>query len=64
MTKTSHESKCRWMCPNGCEVDHVLVCGGPFLDDPDRPNMYFRMEQEGGYTDLYADGTQEARLCA
>lgn len=36
-----------WSCPNGCNPDRVLVCGGatPWFnhgnEDPDMPNIYF-----------------------
>lgn len=51
-----------WVCPNGCEIDHVLVCGGPAsAEDPDSPNIYFQMKLDETYTDLFADGTSGVR---
>lgn len=46
----------QWSCPNGCEIDHVLVCGGE-LGNADGPNIYFQMKTDGTYTDLFMNGT-------
>jgi hypothetical protein len=54
----SDDPQVKWQCPNGCQMAYVLVCGGPSsYDDPDAPNMYFRMRLDGTYTNLFADGT-------
>lgn len=44
-----------WVCPNKCEIETVLVCGGD-LGQIDKPNVYFHMELDGTYTQLHADG--------
>lgn len=51
--------KQKWVCPNGCETDVVLVCGGnPYPDaDIDDPDVMFQMTTEGDYTNRFADGT-------
>ncbi len=51
MTADSH-----WNCPNGCEINHVLVCGGD-LGNPDDPNQYFQMKLDGTYTNVFSDGS-------
>ncbi|RRJ54969.1 hypothetical protein EHV15_35970 [Paenibacillus oralis] len=51
----SMAAKEQWACPNGCEIDYVLVCGGD-LGNADRSNVYFQMKLDGTYTDLFQDG--------
>jgi len=46
-----------WKCPNGCNIEHVLVCGGNPFGDKDDPNLYFQMTLGGKYTNLMFDGT-------
>lgn len=46
----------QWTCPDNCEIDYVLVCGGD-LGDPDGPNVNFRMGLDGAYTDQFEDGS-------
>lgn len=47
-----------WKCPNGCEIEHVLVCGGNSIpDNPDSPNIYFLATLEGEYTNMFYDGS-------
>jgi hypothetical protein len=44
-----------WACPNGCDIETVLVCGGD-LGREGKPNIYFHMQLNGSYTHLHADG--------
>ncbi|OMF76727.1 hypothetical protein [Paenibacillus glucanolyticus] len=52
----THQTKASWVCPNECEISHVLVCGGD-LGDPNAPNQYFQMQLDGTYMDRFSDGT-------
>jgi hypothetical protein len=45
-----------WKCPDDCEIDHVLVCGGD-LGDAETQNKYFQMKLDGAYTNLNEDGS-------
>ncbi|MGV2887510.1 hypothetical protein [Paenibacillus taichungensis] len=47
----------QWACPNGCEIEHVLVCGGD-LGNADGPNVYFQMKLDGTYTELFQNGSR------
>lgn len=47
----------QWACPNGCDIEHVLICGGD-LGNPDGPNNYFLMGLDGTYTNLFSDGSR------
>ncbi|WP_240416749.1 hypothetical protein [Paenibacillus periandrae] len=49
-------AKTKWVCPAGCEIDTVLVCGGD-LGREGKPNIYFQMTTKGSYTNLYQDGS-------
>ena len=44
-----------WKCPNGCDIEHVLVCGGNLEEN--EPNVYFQMTLGDDYTNRFADGT-------
>jgi len=46
-----------WVCPKGCLIEYVLVCGGD-LGNENGPNVYFRMQLDGSYTNLFSDGTK------
>lgn len=45
-----------WHCPNGCEINHALVCGGDF-GSKDSSNIYFIMRLDGTYTNKLSEGT-------
>ncbi|KQY83747.1 hypothetical protein ASD24_29510 [Paenibacillus sp. Root52] len=50
------ENAVEWVCPNQCEIDHVLVCGGD-SEGLDTTNTYFQMALDGTYTNFFSDGT-------
>ncbi len=39
-----------WSCPMGCDIDVVLICGGPWGDNPNGKNRYFQAKLNGAYT--------------
>lgn len=45
-----------WTCPNECEINHVLVCGGD-IGSKDDSNIYFIMNLDGTYSNQLRDGT-------
>ncbi|MDC0764895.1 hypothetical protein POF51_29680 [Brevibacillus sp. AG] len=45
-----------YTCPSGCEIEHILICGGNGQVDKDN-NVYFQATLDGLYTNRLEDGT-------
>lgn len=64
---TPEKSQGVWRCPNGCETDHFLICGGGDIriDDPQDayPNLYFRILPDGRCNGLLDDGSPVLAFC-
>lgn len=64
---TPKKLKGKWNCPNGCDSEYFLVCGGDDIRifDPQEalPNLYFRIKPDGRSTGLLDDGSPVPVFC-